>query len=194
MQQTIQKQTHKPKQKNAWKYILSVIIILIYILPIYVLVNMAFKHPTDLGSRLLPPTYFDISNFTSIIESGSFDVEVAPMSAGWMPKQDFSDRATYDCYYSYELVDSQGSPVGEGTVFFCAPKHFRFVDPKLSVSVKGDEITVTAGAYARSVEIQAGADTVLSDNYFDMDGGSKTVKVVRGTVSDVSVRSVYDIR
>ena len=70
MQQTIQKQTHKPKQKNAWKYILSVIIILIYILPIYVLVNMAFKHPTDLGSRLLPPTYFDISNFTSIIESG----------------------------------------------------------------------------------------------------------------------------
>ena len=70
MQQTIQKQTHKPKQKNAWKYILSVIILLIYILPIYVLVNMAFKHPTDLGSRLLPPTYFDISNFTSIIESG----------------------------------------------------------------------------------------------------------------------------
>ena len=70
MQQTIQKQTHKTKKKNAWKYILSVIIILIYILPIYVLVNMAFKHPTDLGSRLLPPTYFDISNFTSIIESG----------------------------------------------------------------------------------------------------------------------------
>ena len=38
MQQTIQKQTHKTKKKNAWKYILSVLIILIYILPIYVLV------------------------------------------------------------------------------------------------------------------------------------------------------------
>lgn len=70
MQQTLQKQAHKTGQKNAWKYILSAVIILIYILPIYVLVNMAFKHPTDLGSRLLPPTYFDISNFTSIIESG----------------------------------------------------------------------------------------------------------------------------
>ena len=70
MQQTLQKQAHKTRQKNAWKYILSAVIILIYILPIYVLVNMAFKHPTDLGSRLLPPTYFDISNFTSIIESG----------------------------------------------------------------------------------------------------------------------------
>lgn len=70
MQETLQKQTHKTKQKNAWKYILSVIIILVYILPIYVLVVMAFKHPTDLGSRLTPPTYFDLSNFTSIIESG----------------------------------------------------------------------------------------------------------------------------
>ena len=70
MQETLQKQTHKTKQKNAWKYILSVLIILIYILPIYVLVVMAFKHPTDLGSRLIPPNYFDLSNFTSIIESG----------------------------------------------------------------------------------------------------------------------------
>lgn len=70
MQRTIQKQTHKTKKKNAWKYILSVLIILIYILPIYVLVVMAFKHPTDLGSRLIPPNYFDLSNFTSIIESG----------------------------------------------------------------------------------------------------------------------------
>ena len=32
MQRTIQKQTHKTKKKNAWKYILSVLIILIYIL------------------------------------------------------------------------------------------------------------------------------------------------------------------
>ena len=29
MQETLQKQTHKTKQKNAWKYILSVLIILI---------------------------------------------------------------------------------------------------------------------------------------------------------------------
>ena len=30
MQETLQKQTHKTKQKNAWKYILSVIIIIVY--------------------------------------------------------------------------------------------------------------------------------------------------------------------
>ena len=61
MPKTLQKQVHKTKQKQAWKYILSALIILIYLLPIYVLVVMAFKHPTDLGSRLIPPTYFDLS-------------------------------------------------------------------------------------------------------------------------------------
>ena len=130
----------------------------------------------------------------SIIESGSFDVEVAPMSAVWMPKQDFSDRATYDCYYSYELVDSQGSPVGEGTVFFCAPKHFHFADPQLEAHMEGDEIVVTAKAYARSVELMAGPDTLLSDNYFDMNAGTRRVKILRGNADSVKARSVYNIR
>ena len=33
-----------------------------------------------------------------------------------------------------------------------------------------------------------------SDNYFDMDGGTHTVRILRGSVDSVSVRSVYDIR
>lgn len=130
----------------------------------------------------------------SIIESGSFDVHVEPMSAVWMPKQDFSDRATYDCYYSYELTDEAGVTVGEGTVFFCAPKHFHFADPELEARIEGDEIVVTAKAYARSVELMAGADTLLSDNYFDMNAGTKRVKILRGEAKAVTARSVYDIR
>ena len=130
----------------------------------------------------------------SIIESGSFDVSVAPMSAVWLPEQDFSDRATYDCYYSYELTDDQGSPVGQGSVLFCAPKHFHFADPQLEAHIEGDEIVVTAKAFARSVELMAGADTLLSDNYFDMNAGTTRVKILRGEAKEVSVRSVYDIR
>lgn len=130
----------------------------------------------------------------SIIESGSFDVSVGPMSAVWLPEQDFSDRATYDCYYSYELTDDQGSPVGRGSVLFCAPKHFHFVDPQLEAHIEGDEILVTAKAFARSVELMAGADTLLSDNYFDMNAGTTRVKILRGEAKEVSVRSVYDIR
>lgn len=130
----------------------------------------------------------------SIIEEGTFDVTVPALSAVWLAKQDFSDRDTYSCYYSYELLDEEGKVVGEGSVFFCPPKHFKFEDPKLNAFVSGDEIIVTADKYARSVEIQCGADVLLEDNYFDMNAGTKTVKILRGQVDSVSVRSVYDIR
>ena len=130
----------------------------------------------------------------SVIEEGSFDVTVPALSAVWLPEQDFSNYGTYDTYYSYQLLDEAGNGVGEGSVLFCAPKHFRFADPELNAFVKDDDIIVTAKGYARSVEIQAGADVVLSDNYFDMDGGVKAVKILRGSVDSVSVRSVWDIR
>ena len=130
----------------------------------------------------------------SIIESGGFDVVCPALSAVWLPKQDFSGYGLHDCYYSYRLLDEEGSEVGSGSVLFCAPKHFKFEDPKLNAFVSGDEIIVTAEKYARSVEIQCGADVLLEDNFFDMDGGTRTVKILRGTVDSVSVRSVYDIR
>ena len=130
----------------------------------------------------------------SVIEEGSFDVTVPALSAVWLPEQDFSNYGTYDTYYSYQLLDEAGNGVGDGSVLFCAPKHFRFADPELNAFVKDDDIIVTAKGYARSVEIQAGADVVLSDNYFDMDGGVKAVKILRGSVDSVSVRSVWDIR
>ena len=130
----------------------------------------------------------------SVIEEGSFEVVCPAMDAVWLPKQDFSGYNTYDCYYSYELLDESGALVGEGSVLFCAPKHFRFQDPKLEVSIEGDEILVSAQGYARSVEIMAGADTLLEDNYFDLNGGQRRVKILRGTADSVKVRSVYDIR
>jgi len=130
----------------------------------------------------------------TIIESGSFDVVCPALSAVWLPKQDFSHEDTYGCYYSYRLTDEAGNTVGEGSVLFCAPKHFRFQDPRLTVRREGDEIVVNAACYARSVEILAGADTVLSDNYFDMDGGERRVRILRGNVDNLRVRSVYDIR
>ena len=130
----------------------------------------------------------------SIIEEGSFDVVVPALSAVWMPEQDFSDRDTYDCYYSYELLDESGNIVGDGSVMFCPPKHFHFENPNLNAFLNGDEIIVTAEKYARSVEIQCGADVLLEDNFFDMNAGTKVVKILRGKPDSVSVRSVYDIR
>ena len=82
-----------------------------------------------------------------------------------------------------------GREVSRGTVLFCPPKHFKFMDPA-NARREGDELVVTAKAYARSVEILAGADTVLSDNYFDMNAGERRVKILRGTPGDATARSV----
>lgn len=57
-------------KRNWWKYALSVLLIVIYIIPIYVLVVMAFKQPTDFSSRLSLPTYFDLSNFIEAFQGG----------------------------------------------------------------------------------------------------------------------------
>ena len=130
----------------------------------------------------------------SVIASGEFPVHCDALSAIWLPKQDFSQEDTYGCYYSYALLDDLGVTVGQGSVLFCAPKHFRFINPELSAVLEGDEIVVTASAYARSVEIQAGADVVLEDNFFDMDAGTRRIRILRGIPSHPAVRSVYDIR
>jgi beta-mannosidase len=38
------------------------------------------------------------------------------------------------------------------------------------------------------------SDFVLSDNFFDMNAGSKTVKIVEGLPKTIKLRSVYDVR
>ena len=130
----------------------------------------------------------------AILREGSVAVQVDALSARWLEELDFSGEDTYDSYFAYELSDEAGAYVGGGTVLFCAPKHFRFRDPKLTTRLDGDTIVVSAAAYARSVEIRCGADVVLEDNFFDMNGGERRIRILRGTPGTLSVRSVYDIR
>ena len=85
--------------------------------------------------------------------------------------------------------------MSQGTVLFCPPKHFKFIDPKLSVRLEGDEIIVSASAYAKSVEIRnENDDLILSDNFFEINGGERRVKIIKGEPTGLSVRSVYDIK
>ena len=130
----------------------------------------------------------------SIIAKGEYTVTVPALSACWMEEQDFSDQNTYSSYYAYTLYNESGAVAGEGSVLFCAPKHFRFADPELSVRLEGDEIIVNAKAYARSIEILCGADVILEDNYFDMNAGERRIRILRGRPGELSVRSVYNIR
>ena len=97
-------------------------------------------------------------------------------------------------YFYYEFA-VDGKVVSNGSCLFTKPKHFAFENPKLKVLAKGNEITVSASAYAKFVKISnKDDDLVLSDNYFDMNKGKVTVKVVSGSVKGLSATSVYDVR
>jgi beta-mannosidase len=127
------------------------------------------------------------------IKSGEQKIKVKKLSSLWLHELDFSDCDELSDYFSYEL-EVKGKVVSSGTVLFCMPKHYNFVDPKLTVKRKGQLITVTAEAYAKSVEIFSDdEDFVLSDNYFDINGNSVTVEVLRGDPQRLRVRSVYEL-
>ena len=128
-----------------------------------------------------------------ILLSGQQELMVLPLSSQWMEKLDFFAYDELGVYFSYAYA-VDGEVVSEGTCLFTAPKHFAYEDPQLSLSVNGDEITVNAKAYAGMVEIEGvDGDVRLSDNFFDMNPGSKTVKIVEGKATAFRVRSVYEI-
>lgn len=134
----------------------------------------------DAGARVLSRAYEDVT--------------VPPLSAIWMDKVELPEIRVMDEYVSYHLLED-GQLVSEGSVIFSYPKYFHYEDPMLTWSLDGDELVLLAGAYAKSVEILNEAeDLILSDNYFDMDGGEKRVKILSGTPDGIRVRSVYDIR
>lgn len=131
---------------------------------------------------------------SKILQSGSENITVPALDTFWLNNLDFNKTDVENNYLSFSFI-SNGKVISEGTVLFTVPKHFNFVDPKLRYEINGDEITVYADAYAKSVEIDSpDSDSILSDNYFDMNAGSKTVKILEGTPKTIRVRSVYDIR
>lgn len=127
------------------------------------------------------------------VRSGETAVTVPALSAQWLDEMVFDDASLTEHYVSFELV-MDGKTVSEGTALFCAPKHFAFQDPMLQVRAENDEIIVTAQAFAKHVCIESDdADMLLSDNFFDMNGGEKRVRILRGSAESLRVRSVYSL-
>lgn len=130
---------------------------------------------------------------SKILQSGSENITVPTLSSVWLHNMDFNKTDVENNYLSFSFNVS-GTTVSEGTVLFTVPKHFNFVNPNLRYEISGDEITVYADAYAKYVEIDSpDSDFILSDNYFDMNAGSKTVKILEGSPKTIRLRSVYDI-
>lgn len=129
-----------------------------------------------------------------VLRSEEVVVNVGALSSRWLDKVDLPEINIYSEYVSYEaLLD--GLIVSEGTVIFSVPKYFKYQNPNLRYEIHGNKITIFADSYAKSVEIlNFNEDLVLSDNYFDMNAGSKAVEVISGKLDKIELRSVYDIK
>jgi beta-mannosidase len=128
-----------------------------------------------------------------VLMEKTLPVRAGPLSAVWLDKVEVPDVALYDEYLSFHLFEGEEAVSG-GTVIFSLPKHFHYLDPRLSYRLEGDRIIVRAEAYAKSVEIlNETEDLVLSDNYFDLNAGEKAVTILRGDPRGIKLRSVYDI-
>ena len=135
---------------------------------------------------------------SSILERGTFAADVAPFSTQWFEELDFSAYDPRIAHLTYRMHGSRtGGQNQIGSVLFTAPKHYRFADPQLTVCQgPGEgEITVSSKAYARYVEIYSADGYIRTDdNFFDMEAGTRTVRLLEGSIKNLRVRSVYDIQ
>lgn len=129
----------------------------------------------------------------AIVRQNQQTLTIPAMSAKWLEKVDCADASLTGHYVSFAFVVDDVA-VSEGTCIFCAPKHFEFVNPRLTVETRGDTLVVTSHAYAKQVWLESeDADLLLDDNAFDMNPGTKVVRVVRGAAEKVRVRSVWNL-
>ena len=139
---------------------------------------------------------------SSVVKEGKFDFTAPAFGGTWLPHLDFNDQDRLEVHLYYEL-DIAGEIVSSGTALFCAPKHYHFLDPELSVSVEADTVTVTAKNFAKSVSVETEQGILrLDDNFVDMEAGTKKFKILptrdftekgSGTDGNYRVRSVFDV-
>lgn len=130
---------------------------------------------------------------SSVLLEGGQELTVPALDGVWLDQIDLEDFEERKIHISYAFIVN-GEVVSENSCLFTAPKHYFFEDPRLSVRAEGNKVTVRAEKYAKNVMIgNADGSLKLSDNFFDMEAGEKTVEVLEGNTDTLSVRSVYNI-
>ena len=147
-----------------------------------------------LGDKEILVKWYVRNAAAEILREEQAMIQVPALESVWLPKEELPEIDVFTQYVSFEAWEN-GKCISEGTVIFSYPKYFRYENPELSCKVEGNQITVSSPVYAKSVEIlNEQEDLVLSDNYFDLNGDSRTVEILRGKPEGLKLRSVWDIR
>jgi raffinose/stachyose/melibiose transport system permease protein len=56
------------REKSWWRYLVSLPILFLYLVPFYILIGVAFKHPADPASRWVMPGYLYLDNFRTALK------------------------------------------------------------------------------------------------------------------------------
>lgn len=147
-----------------------------------------------LGDKEILVKWYVRNAAAEILREEQAMIQVPAQESVWLPKAELPEIDVFTQYVSFEAWEN-GKCISEGTVIFSYPKYFRYEKPELTCKVEGNQITVSSPVYAKSVEIlNEQEDLVLSDNYFDLNGDSRTVEILRGKPEGLKLRSVWDIR
>ena len=93
------------------------------------------------------------------------------------------------------ILEIDGKVVSEDCILFTEPKNHVFENPNITYYIEGDEIVVSSKAFAKGVMLEGvDGDLVLSDNFFDMEKGEKRVKILKGSATTLTIKSLYDLQ
>ena len=129
-----------------------------------------------------------------ILREGEVEISVPALSAVWADKIDFAGLDPQMAHLHFALI-SDGKTLSQGSVLFTQAKYYAFKNPNLTWEISGDEIIVRSDGYAKTVWLEGeNGDLILEDNGFDMEQGELRVKILSGTATKLTIKSVYDIR
>ncbi|KKI92407.1 glycoside hydrolase [Bacillus sp. SA1-12] len=151
-------------------------------------------------------------NTSEVIQEGTIKCEVDSLTAKNCERLSFGEfltHATMRTTYLECTLFVDGKQETVTTLLFTKPKHFKFINPNISLNVTETnetfEVTLSSAALAKYIELDlATADCKFSDNYFDLSAGNQKIVVVnKESLSEaftlesfkekLKVRSVYDI-
>ena len=121
------------------------------------------------------------NNRSVILAEGNSQAQVDRLSSArgvTLDRQSMINQADPREIYLEYLFYQEGNLVSVGTMLFVKPKHFMFLDPKLTFDTCETEdrfiIILKAQAFAKYVNVELeGIDVVFSDNYFDLSAGAE---------------------
>lgn len=126
---------------------------------------------------------------SQVIESGEWVADVKPLSASWFPELEFLSCDVQKHHLTYQLYIKDIS-ISEGTVLFTYPKFYEYEEANLRYELEEGKLVVSSDCFAKNVEITAiDGDVILSDNYFDMEQGTKIISIEEGNARNFRLRS-----